>query len=302
MDVVFGDLERASAEIINLKEQTLARLMDIEEAIKKALYSVSNLKSESDIAGLSGLFNESLRTDQSPPTPKNIRKISIVSSRTKMEQGSEASRTNVKTSGFSGKSEEEQKAGQQVLICKTRTMSPSSPCFISIESAARKLADSSKTSWSNPGAAYQGITERTQHNHGHHEKNGNPCQTSVHKEHGGEISSALQPKRKVSVLEVQTIPETAGIVGTKTISEKYEETDCFGNKFVSSKTSTIVTKQSETKTSSTYEVVANPTRYEVMTSPLIRRSAHTSSENPQYSGHDEGRVFVTFGHPKPGKY
>jgi hypothetical protein len=58
---VFGDLERASEEVMNLKEQTLARLLDIEDAIKKALYSVSTLKSDSDIAGLSGLFKESLR-------------------------------------------------------------------------------------------------------------------------------------------------------------------------------------------------------------------------------------------------
>ena len=57
----FGDLERASEEIMNLKEQTLARLLDIDDAIKKALYSVSTLKSHSDIAGLSGLFKESLR-------------------------------------------------------------------------------------------------------------------------------------------------------------------------------------------------------------------------------------------------
>ncbi|XP_056440184.1 xin actin-binding repeat-containing protein 1-like [Gadus chalcogrammus] len=58
---VFGDLERTSEEVKNLKEQTLARLLDIEDAIKKALYSVSTLKSDSDIAGLSGLFKESLR-------------------------------------------------------------------------------------------------------------------------------------------------------------------------------------------------------------------------------------------------
>ena len=57
---VFGDLERASEEIMHLKEQTLARLLDIEDAIKKALCAVSTLKSDSDIAGLSGLFKESL--------------------------------------------------------------------------------------------------------------------------------------------------------------------------------------------------------------------------------------------------
>ncbi|XP_035284601.1 xin actin-binding repeat-containing protein 1 isoform X1 [Anguilla anguilla] len=303
MEVVFGDLERASVEIMNLKEQTLARLMDIEEAIKKALYSVSNLKSESDIAGLSGLFNESLRSEQSPATPKNIRKISIVSSRTKTEQGREASGTNAKqTTGLSGKSEEVQKPGLQACTSKPQAVSPSSPCFISIQSAARKPVESPKTQWSHSTATHQGTAERTQHCHSTFEINGNLGQPSAHKESEADVNNALRPKRKVSVLEVQTMPEATGIVGTKTVSEKYEETDCFGNKFVSSKTSTIVTKQSETKTSSTFEVVANPTRYEVMTSPLIRRPVHTFTENPQFTGKEEGRVFVTFGHPKTGKH
>ncbi|XP_061112327.1 xin actin-binding repeat-containing protein 1-like [Conger conger] len=302
VEVVFGDLERASAEIINLKEQTLARLMDIEEAIKKALYSVSNLKTESDIAGLSGLFNESLRTEQSPATPNNIRKISIVSSRTKTEQGREASGTNAKqTTGLSGKSEKVQKPVLQVPTSRPQAVSPSSPCFISIQSAARKPVESPKTPRSHSATTHQGA-ERTQHSPSSLEVNGDHGQPSAHKESEGEVSSTLRPKRKVSVLEVQTIPEAAGIVGTKTVSEKYEKTDCFGNKFVSSTTSTIVTKQSETKTSSTYEVVANPTRYEVMTSPLIRRPVHTYSENPQNTCKEEGRVFVTFGHSKAGKH
>ncbi|KYO46998.1 xin actin-binding repeat-containing protein 1 [Alligator mississippiensis] len=86
VELAFEDLERASAEIIHLKEQTLARLLDIEEAIRKALYSVSSLKSESDIAGLSGLFKESLGNAQSPATSNNIRKISIVSSKSRQEK------------------------------------------------------------------------------------------------------------------------------------------------------------------------------------------------------------------------
>ncbi|XP_055017071.1 xin actin-binding repeat-containing protein 1, partial [Boleophthalmus pectinirostris] len=56
VDTAYEDLEKASKEILLLKEQTIAKLLDIEETIKKALYSVSNLKSEADIAGLSGLF------------------------------------------------------------------------------------------------------------------------------------------------------------------------------------------------------------------------------------------------------
>ncbi|KAL4623467.1 xin actin-binding repeat-containing protein 1 isoform X1 [Arapaima gigas] len=75
-----------------------------------------------------------------------------------------------------------------------------------------------------------------------------------------------------SHVAVNLVNQPAGIIGTKTVSEKYEETDWFGNRFMSSVTSTTVTKQSEVKTPSPYE------------------------ENPQSK--EGGRVFVTFGHPK----
>ncbi|NWH78357.1 XIRP1 protein, partial [Piaya cayana] len=151
VELVFEDLERASAEIIHLKEQTLARLLDIEEAIKKALYSVSSLKSESDIAGLSGLFKESLENTQSSVSSSNIRKISIVSSKAKqggspMEAGEVAPMRGAKT--------EATKAELDVpCLLQSRVSSPSSPSYISIESAARKPAESPKTGRSPRGVS-----------------------------------------------------------------------------------------------------------------------------------------------------
>ncbi|NXN91974.1 XIRP1 protein, partial [Rhinopomastus cyanomelas] len=147
MELVFGDLERASAEIIHLKEQTLARLQDIEEAIKKVLYSVSSLKSESDIAGLSGLFKESLENTQSSVSSSNIRKISIVSSKAKhegnaLETGEPASAEGVKVAE---KTEVTKKDLGVSRLIQSRVSSPSSPSYISIESAARKPAESPKT-------------------------------------------------------------------------------------------------------------------------------------------------------------
>uniref|UniRef100_A0A8C9SJW5 Xin actin binding repeat containing 1 n=1 Tax=Scleropages formosus TaxID=113540 RepID=A0A8C9SJW5_SCLFO len=278
---VFGDLERASEEINHLKEQTLAKLMDIEEAIKKALYSVSNLKSESDIAGLSGLFRESLGTEQSSSGVNNIRKISIVSSKAKREEvkGPSVTVTNPGC-GMLGKTEGGGKQALDRPITKPRTSAQSSPSFISIQSAARKPAEGPKPQPQTTSASPRKTPEMSQN-----ETNS--------------FCSPLSSRRKVSILEVQTIPEPTGIIGTKTVSEKYEEMDCFGNKFVSSTTSTIVTKQSDTKTSSSYEVAASP-RYEVTTSPLVQRSANVFSENPQSK--EGGRVFVTFGHPKTGKH
>lgn len=140
VEMVFGDLERASAEIIHLKEQTLARLLDIEEAIKKALYSVSSLKSESDIAGLSGLFKESLGSTQSSTSSSNIRKISIVSSKarqegTTVETGEAASAEGGKVAEKTEVTKSELEVPRQV---HPRVSSPSSPSYITIESAARK--------------------------------------------------------------------------------------------------------------------------------------------------------------------
>ncbi|MBN3312581.1 XIRP1 protein, partial [Atractosteus spatula] len=294
VEVVFGDLERASVEITNLKEQTLARLMDIEEAIKKALYSVSNLKSESDIAGLSGLFKESLGTEQNSVTPNNIRKISIVSSKAKLEHSKETFGNNTNENILlSEKTDKVEKTGLEAPVIKPN--SPSSPSYISIQSAARKPTEP-------PNDCINSKPECEPKNT--HGTNGDPdkCSDLSQQEALSNVYSPLSPRRQKSVLEVKTVPEAAGIVGTKTVMEKYEETDCFGNKFVTSKTSTIVTKQSETKTSSSYEVVASPTRYEVMTSPRVRRSAHHFSEGPQSNCKvkEGGTVFVTFGHPKTG--
>ncbi|XP_064361774.1 xin actin-binding repeat-containing protein 1 isoform X2 [Dromaius novaehollandiae] len=150
VELVFGDLERASAEIVHLKEQTLSRLLDIEEAIRKALYSVSSLKSESDIAGLSGLFKESLGNTQSPVSSSNIRKISIVSSKAKQE-GTTPETGEAVPMGCAKVAEKTDVPKAELEVPRPvhpRVSSPSSPSYISIESAARKPAESPRTAHS----------------------------------------------------------------------------------------------------------------------------------------------------------
>ncbi|KAM4604671.1 xin actin-binding repeat-containing protein 1-like [Polymixia lowei] len=281
VETAFEDLEKASKEIMSLKEQTLAKLVDIEEAIKKALYSVSNLKSEADIAGLSGLFDESLKSEQSCQPANNIRKISIVSSKAKADQmkASASKRPETPTTPTHNKS----------LI--RQCSAPSSPSFISIHSAARKPTEQPKSLTSTFKPKVEENSKSC------HVANGDLCQGS------NNLHSPASPQRKVSVLEVKTIPETpAGIIGTKTVSETYEETDGFGNSFVSSKTSTFVTKQSDSKTSAMFEVVSGPTRYEVMTSPLMRRSGRPLVENVLSNAKEDGTVFVTFSQPMTEKH
>ncbi|XP_073347382.1 xin actin-binding repeat-containing protein 1-like [Pagrus major] len=283
VETAFEDLERASKEILDLKEKTLAKLLDIEETIKKALYSVSNLKSESDIAGLSGLFDESLKSEQNFQPTNNIRKISIGSSKAKSGHIREPSDVNKQTVSDSSPSKQEVPRQVQTKPLIRQSSSQSSPSFISIHSAARRPAEQPKS----PMSTFKPKTEG----------NSQSC-LDANSDLGQESCNSL-PQRKVSVLEVKSVPEQpAGIIGTKTVSETYEETDGFGNVFVSSVTSTFVTKQSDSKSSALFEVVGSPPRYEVMTSPLIRRAGRPFEDKVPRNGKEEGTVFVTFSQPK----
>ncbi|XP_065114182.1 xin actin-binding repeat-containing protein 1 isoform X2 [Paramisgurnus dabryanus] len=257
MQVAFGDLEKAGAEIIHLKEQTLARLMDIEEAIKKALYSVSTLRSDSDIVGLSGLFRESMVEVQGSPTSGNIRKISIGSSKSPKAQNQNGQPTRPGT--FNSRPD------LFIPTTKQRSTSPASPSFISIQSAARKPAEVPMPSTSQINPQKAETKEKAKHQ----------CCCNVSSDRrqcavAKEVSfSPANQRRQVSVLEVQTAPEKERVFDTRTISENYERTDCFGNKFYSSKTSTVVTTQPETKRTSKKFITTSPATSEIVTYPTI---------------------------------
>ncbi|XP_076149575.1 xin actin-binding repeat-containing protein 1 isoform X1 [Alosa pseudoharengus] len=303
VEAAFEDLEKASIDIICLKEQTLVKLLEIEEAIKKALYSVSNLKSEADIMGLSGLFNESLNTEQCSQNTNNIRKISIVTSKAKTDQRKSEQEVAKGKTKVEDVQREVPLKKPEVLHPKPFPNPPSSPSFISIHSAARKPAGAPKSPPPPPPQSTNNAESRAPSSNGYHSPNGDlnqSCETNV----ANHFYSPKTPKRKVSILEVQTLPEpepVAGIIGTKTVSETYEERDCFGNSFVSSTTSTFVTK--ETKASSSREVLTNPNKsVQVIASPLMHRSDRTFAETKQSHVKDNSKVFVTFGHTKTGKH
>ncbi|XP_056869382.1 xin actin-binding repeat-containing protein 1-like [Takifugu flavidus] len=210
MEHVFGNLERASEEILNLKEQTLARLVDIEAAIKKALYSVSTLKSESDIAGLSSLLKESMGTDQGSPSAANISKISIGSYRAKPVLKWET------PAEESGPLQGIQPASTGV---KHQPSPSPSPNFISIQSAARQTPESKicPTCLQSPKTEEKFLTTAT---------------LTCNGERRGQEESCYNHKREVSVLEVQTDHKGNTITVT-------ERTDPFGNRVYSSRASII---------------------------------------------------------------
>lgn len=263
---VFGDLERASEEIINLKEQTLARLLDIEEAIKKALYSVSTLKSDTDIAGLSSLFKESMGTVQASPPSGTISKISIESSRTKPLKKEEGPSTNRLRP-------DSQSTSHEWTSAKQRASPPSSPAFISIQSAARKTDKPERLppeSTTCPTCQHSPKTEEKFRTTKTLQCNSPAPNRKRDPRKGGQQKPAccpINPRRELSVLEVQTINEES-ILGTKTVTENYERTDAGGNRFYSS-SKTVVTAQPET-TSTTGRVVISPPMYEVTTYPEVR--------------------------------
>lgn len=215
---VFGNLERASEEILNLKEQTLARLLDIEEAIKKALYSVSTLKSESDIAGLSSLFRESFDTVQCSPSSAIMSTNSIGSCRAKPV----LNRENTPPQGF-------QAATTGGPDAKHQASPSSSPAFISIQSATKHVDKAEvlpPESTVCPTCQHSPITEDKFLTTATLTRNG--------ERRGGQEEPCHNPKRELSVLEVQTDREG----NTTTVTER---TDAFGNRIYSSRASTIVT-------------------------------------------------------------
>ncbi|XP_057680097.1 LIM domain-containing protein isoform X2 [Corythoichthys intestinalis] len=243
---IFGDLERASEEIMTLKEQTLARLVDIEEAIKKALCSVSNLKSESDIASLSCLFEESLGSAQG-----NIsKKISIGSSKTESLQVKEGTTA--------------PPCGQNASVAitpKPREGLPCSPAFISIQSVAKK---SDKPQ---PLPLEATICPSCQHSpEKFYSTKMVQCNSPAvnRKEPTGYF-----PQREISVLEVQTDMDGSRILGAKTVKGNYERLDAHGNRIYSSTTSTFVTTQPETRMTSTDVIVTSPALHQVTTYPEI---------------------------------
>ncbi|XP_068092050.1 xin actin-binding repeat-containing protein 1-like [Hyperolius riggenbachi] len=309
VELAFEDLEKASTEIKHLKEQTLARLLDIEETIKKALYSVSNLKSDSDITSLSSLFRESL--ESSSTTSNNIRKISIVSSKSKPDKLPQIYEQKYLNAFNNQERAENRKSELEVTAVPSR-LSPTSPSFITIESAARKpthqngSCPSSSSSMKNIQECKDPFSQSSTCTDNRQCSSADLLRIPAVPEQNNEsnLTSPSSPntQRQKSVLELKTGLEGPKVIGTTIVSEKYEESDQYGNKIIRSKTSTTVTKQSDTQSSSTYEVVSSHPRYEVTSSPLLRRHAMSAAENPNSTTNNTGGVvFVTFANSKPAK-
>ncbi|XP_074140504.1 xin actin-binding repeat-containing protein 1 isoform X2 [Sminthopsis crassicaudata] len=314
VELAFGDLARASAEVACLKEQTLARLLDIEKAIRKALSSVSSLKPEADIPPLAGLLPDSLREGSLSPAPRESGAVvsdpsgSKARSRQPGPEGGEQAEVGGPAKGQDlwkmenqaavraqppGRSENQKVELGVTRVLPSRGSSPSSPSFISIQSAARKPAeppspgdspDISRLSRDivhslprRPLAVGQEPLEAPTADRGHGEPEPSPA------------ASPLFPRRQKSVLELQTGPRGSQLYGaTHTVTEQYEEVDPFGNKIITS--STTVTKQADGPAGGGHG-------YE-SASPLLRRYLHNASR-ANGTLREAGVVCVTFGNSQP---
>ncbi|XP_037549884.1 LIM domain-containing protein [Nematolebias whitei] len=233
MEHVYGDLARASEEIINLKEQTLARLKDIEVAIKKALCSVSALKSDSDIADLSSLFKESLGHVQGPCSSGNVGEIGLSSSRMKSQEAQQSfiirTNPNAQTAQYAS-----------TATPFTKQSPPSSPGCFSVQSAAGEMDKTVP-----PEMSMKGQTGSKQEERYRATKTlicNSPAQrkeTDPRKDGEEQSYGPQNVNRELSVTAVQTDSE-GNVIETKAVMENYERTNEFGNKVYTSKTSTIL--------------------------------------------------------------
>ncbi|XP_017363844.1 xin actin-binding repeat-containing protein 1 isoform X1 [Cebus imitator] len=296
MEQAFGELTRVSTEVARLKEQTLARLLDIEQAVHKALSSMSSLQPE---ASARGHF-------QGPPKDHSARKISVTVSSSARPSGSSqevGGQTAVKIQAKAGCHPEAQQevrirnhtevgghaastappTGRQETsredACLPRVLppsrdSPSSPTFISIQSATRKPPETPSFK-GNPDVSVKstGLAQDTGQallqQKGIQDKAGKKdvTQCSAPPKPAPPSASPLTTGRQKSVLELQTGPGSSQHYGAmRTVTEQYEEVDQFGNTVLMS--SSTVTERAEPPRSPGL-------RLGLHASPLLRQFLHS---------------------------
>ncbi|XP_062056652.1 xin actin-binding repeat-containing protein 1 isoform X1 [Lepus europaeus] len=258
VEQAFGELTRVSTEVARLKEQTLARLLDIEEAVHKALSSMSSLQPEVNSKGHT----------QGPQEGHSAHKVNVTASSRARPSGSGSQIVTKNQARVAGHPEAEGQAelrnqtearGQAVsTVSPTRRPetsrddlglprvlpssrnSPSSPTFISIQSATRKLPDACNPKGS-PDVS--GKSTRSSQDLGQAEAR-KVSQCPGQPKPAPASASPPSTGRQKTVLELQTGPGGSQRYGaTRTVTEQYEEVDQFGNTVLAS--STTVTEQAE---------------------------------------------------------
>ncbi|XP_058405412.1 xin actin-binding repeat-containing protein 1 [Diceros bicornis minor] len=319
VEQAFGELTKVSTEVARLKEQTLARLLDIEEAVHKALSSMSSLQPEANAKGRS----------QGPPKDHSAHKVSVmdssrarpncsgqevrgqtaVKSQTKVtchaEVQSQAKvRNHTKARGQTastapstrGLETLREDSGLPRVKCPSRD-SPSSPTFISIESATRKLPEAPSPKGS-PDVSMktthlaQDVGQALLHQKGIQDevKKKEITQCSGQPEPAPASASPMPTGRQKSVVKLQTGSGGSHHYGAmRSVTEQYEGVDHCRNTVLTS--STTVTEQAEPPRGSGPHLGPH-------TSPLLRQFLRSPAA---LSGGlaEAGMVRVPCGHSQP---
>ncbi|XP_065789116.1 xin actin-binding repeat-containing protein 1 isoform X3 [Muntiacus reevesi] len=251
VEQAFGELTRVSTEVARLKEQTLARLLDIEEAVHKALSSMSSLQPGSNTRGHS----------QGPPREHSAHEVSVtdsgrvrpncsgqeVQSQTLVKSQTEVTSHPEVQSQTKVRNHSEARSQAALATPPTRRLetlredsrlpqglplsreSLSSPTVISMESATRKFPEAASPR-GNPEISVKRV-HFTQ----------DECQTQPHQKNiwheagekeapqlsgpplPGPAAASARPTRQKTALELQTAPGASQHYGaTGTVAERVD--------------------------------------------------------------------------------
>ncbi|GAB5576945.1 xin actin-binding repeat-containing protein 1 isoform X1 [Prionailurus iriomotensis] len=317
----FGELTKVGTEVARLREQTLARLLDIEEAIHKALSSMSGLQPETNTKGQSQgplkdhgarkIGNTDRRKDGPNCSGREVRGQTAVKNQTQDARPNPDALDSEVQSQAKVRNHAEAGGQSAPMVPSTRRpetlregsglpgvfpSSPSSrdsscsPTFISIESAAtRKLPEAPSPRGTHLA---QDVGQAQLHQKGFQDKAGKkevtPC--SGQPEPAPASLGSPLPAGQRSILELQTGPGGPQCYGaTRTTTQQYEGVDQCRTPAL--QPSTGVTEEAELPR-------APGPHLELHASPLLRQFLHSPA---RLSGGlaEAGRVRAPCGHSQP---
>ncbi|XP_032717035.1 xin actin-binding repeat-containing protein 1 isoform X1 [Lontra canadensis] len=319
VEQAFGELTKVNTEVARLREQTLARLLDIEEAVHKALSSMSSLQPETNTRGHAPGPPQAHSackigdTDRSKARPncsgQEVRGQTAVKNQTQASSHSEVQsqakvRNHIEARGQaasvipSTRRPETLKEDPGLPGVLPSGRDPScSPTFISIESAARMLPEApSPTGILDVSVKSTHLTQEVgqarPHQKGLQDKAGKEevTQWSGQPEPAPASASALPSGQQKSVLELQTGPSGSQCYrATRTATQQCEGVDTCRNPVLSSPT--VVTKQAE--------LSRGPGPHlELHASPLLRQFLHSPGRLSRGLAEDR-MTQAPYGHSQP---
>lgn len=283
VEQAFGELTRVSSKVTQLKEQTLARLLDIEETVRKALSSIFSFQSEGHTSSPPqgsakdlGVNKVSTSNRARPMGSNQVKEPPAVENQEKVEsrpeaQGQDEIRNHAEARGqaavnvLPSRRLETARAEPGLQQVSPSCRGSSSPTFISIQSATKTLLDASSPQGSHSISGKnthlaQDISQALLYQRDIQDQAGTKMMA---------IKGSVPTGQQENVLEFQTGSATSKSYGaTRTVTEQYEEMDQFGNTVLTS--STTITQQAE-------PLMDSRPQLGLYTFPMLRQFLHSPS-------------------------